>query len=93
MAQFLEAANSVQCSEGVERAQPVNSVFLMRSLAALIMLQVLSYLLCHAAGKPAVHARRNNTNLASSQPPNKAVAKVGSVKVRFDSACRGGGPG
>jgi hypothetical protein len=50
----------------------VNSVFPLRALAAQKMLQVLNHPRCHAAGKPAIHARRSKTNSAISQTADKA---------------------
>jgi hypothetical protein len=46
------------------RSEPhcVSSVFPLRALAAQKMLQVLNHPRCHAAGKPAIHARRSKTN-------------------------------
>ena len=61
-AEFPEPATRDHRSEGTERAQSVNSVFPLRALAAQKMLQVLNHPRCHAAGKPAIHARRSKTN-------------------------------
>jgi len=45
----------------------VNSIFSLTARAELKMPQVLSHLRCHAAGKPAIHARRSKTNPANSR--------------------------
>jgi hypothetical protein len=51
----------------------VSSVFLLRALAAWKMLQVPNYLRCYAAEKPAIRARRSETNPANSQIADKPV--------------------
>lgn len=61
------AAVRAMCGEGPLGAQSVNSIFSLRALAALKMPQVLSHLRCHAAGKPALRARRSKTNPANSR--------------------------
>ncbi|AUR01521.1 hypothetical protein [Phaeobacter inhibens] len=50
----------------------MNSIFTLRALAAQIMPQVQSHLHCHAAEKPAIHAKRSKTNPANSQTADKA---------------------
>jgi hypothetical protein len=49
----------------------VSSIFSLRALAAKKMPQVLNHLRCHAAGKPAIHAKRSKTNPANSQTADK----------------------
>jgi hypothetical protein len=54
----------------------VSLVFSLHALAAQKMLQVRNYLRCHAAGKPAIHARRSKINLANSQSTDMTKDQV-----------------
>ena len=65
--QTPEPVTRAKRSEGYRRAQSVNSIFSLTALAELKMPQLLSHLRCHAAGKPAIHARRSKTNPANSR--------------------------
>jgi hypothetical protein len=48
-------------ANGSSEPNCVNSIFSLRVLAAQKMRRVHNNLCCHAAGKPAIHARRSET--------------------------------
>jgi hypothetical protein len=59
----------------------VNSVFSLLALAAQEMPQVLNNLRCHAAEKPAFHARRSKINPANSQTADIAAVSETSGRI------------
>ena len=64
---WAKAVIHSNCREGLLRAQTGSDDFPLRAHAAQKMPQVLYHLCRRAAGKPAIHARCSETNLAHSQ--------------------------